>query len=269
MRPRPSAYSRSMTPAAVHHPLQMRLEQELRACLLVLARSAAPSARSAPGRTSGNRRSALPRSGRRPRPRTTPARAAGPPGPRRSGGAARPRRKSGWRCAVRRRGPVRSVPDRGGREGRLPTTTARSRRRGSARITRRTRSSRNLCANWSMCVSRRRNQPFLGRQDVVAGDGARAVPARTVVEAGVVAQRVHQPGLPCGAGPDHPECVVGEGLSRLGGVLGEQSADLRLAEIAEPQRSRLDVEGAAPRAPGRWRRSTECGSRARPPRRTE
>ncbi|MCY4661631.1 MAG: hypothetical protein OXF93_17775 [Acidobacteria bacterium] len=90
------------------------------------------------------------------------------------------------------------------------------------------------------------DQALLGGQDVVAGDGAGAVPARLVVEAGVVAQRVDQPRLAGGARPDHPQRVVGERLSRIRGVLGEQSLRLRLREVAEPQRLRLDVESAAP-----------------------
>ena len=90
------------------------------------------------------------------------------------------------------------------------------------------------------------DQPFLGREDVVAGDWTRAVAARPVVEADVVAERVHQPRLAGGACPDHLQGVVGERLSRLRGVLGEQGSHLRLGEVAEPQRFRLDVEGAAP-----------------------
>ena len=64
----------------------------------------------------------------------------------------------------------------------------------------------------------------------------RAVAARLVAEAGVVAQRVHQPRLAGGAGHDRLQRIFRE---RLPG----QRADLLLGEVAEPQRLGLDVEG--------------------------
>ena len=80
------------------------------------------------------------------------------------------------------------------------------------------------------------DQPLLRLQDVVLLDGARAVAAGLVSEAGVVTQRVHQPRLARGARPDRLQRRLRERLPGLSGVLREQGAHLRLREVAEPQR---------------------------------
>ena len=90
------------------------------------------------------------------------------------------------------------------------------------------------------------DQPLLCLPDGCRGDRARTVAARLVAEAGVVAQRVHQPRLAGGALPDQLQRIVHERLPGLFRVLRGQGARLLLAEVAEPQRLRLDVERAAP-----------------------
>ena len=89
------------------------------------------------------------------------------------------------------------------------------------------------------------DQPLLRLQDGGRGDRARTVAPRLVAETGVVAQRVHQPRLAGGALPDQLQRIFGKRLSGLLRVLRGQGARLRLAEVAEAQRLRLDVERAA------------------------
>ena len=81
--------------------------------------------------------------------------------------------------------------------------------------------------------------------DGVFVDRERAVPASLVPEARLVGQGVDQPRLALGLVPHRSKRGFGESLARLLGVLAEQGARCGLVEVAEPQRFRLDVEGAA------------------------
>jgi hypothetical protein len=64
-------------------------------------------------------------------------------------------------------------------------------------------------------------------------------------KAGLVGQRVDQPGLALGQLPDPVDGRVGEGLTGLGGVLGEQRGAVGGIEVAQAQGLGLDVEPAA------------------------
>ena len=66
-----------------------------------------------------------------------------------------------------------------------------------------------------------------------------------IPEAGVVAQRVHQPRLTAGARANQRQRVLCERLPSGRGVLRKQGPYLVLREVAQPQRLGLDVEGAA------------------------
>ena len=89
------------------------------------------------------------------------------------------------------------------------------------------------------------DQPLLRVQDGCCRDRAFAVAARLVAEAGIVAQRVHQPRLAGGALPDQRQRTLGERLPGLCRMLRGQRVNLLLGEVAEPQRFRLDIERAA------------------------
>ena len=118
--------------AAVHDPLQVRLQKQLRPRLVVSLEALHPVPPNAPGRTSGTHRSASPRPGRRPHRRTTPSAAAAPFAPRSSGAGEPPPRRSGSRCAACRRRPGQSAPDRGRRPRPRSTRRTPTPRPGSA-----------------------------------------------------------------------------------------------------------------------------------------
>ena len=71
------------------------------------------------------------------------------------------------------------------------------------------------------------------------------VPAGRVLEAGPLGEGVDQVGLAPGQVPHPLEGFLLELLPGLLGVLAQQRPHLRLREVPQPQRLRLDVEGAA------------------------
>ena len=89
------------------------------------------------------------------------------------------------------------------------------------------------------------DQPLLRLQDGVRRDRAFTVTPGLVAEAGVVAQRVHQPRLAGGARADQRLRLLRERLPGRRGVLRQQCPYLLLREVAQAQRFGLDVEGAA------------------------
>jgi hypothetical protein len=89
------------------------------------------------------------------------------------------------------------------------------------------------------------DQVLLGLVDHGQVDRATAVAPGAHVEAGLVGERVDQPGLTAGQVPDLLQGLGGEDLPGLGGVLQQQGVDLVLIEVAQAQRLGLDVEGAA------------------------
>ena len=139
--------------AAVHHPLQVRLQDKLRTGLGVVGEAPPASARNAPRRRCGMPSATSSCSSRRRRPRTTSSARPGCPATRSPAPAAPPLRRSGSRYAEA--SPARATPGRGC----IPSRGRRAgppRRPGWARRPRRTRASSSLCANWSRCVRRDR-----------------------------------------------------------------------------------------------------------------
>ena len=92
------------------------------------------------------------------------------------------------------------------------------------------------------------DQPLARVHDVRLRDRPRAVPPRWALEARLVGQRVHEPRLPPRFPPHQSQRLLGERLPGLLRVLAQQRPRLRLAEVAEPERLRLDVEGTPLRA---------------------
>ena len=87
---------------------------------------------------------------------------------------------------------------------------------------------------------------LLGVADIVGVDDPAAITARLPAKAGLVGERVHQPGLTPGTRPDRLQGSRAEHLSRPRRMLPQQLLNLVAREVAEAQRSRLDIEGAAP-----------------------
>ena len=96
-----------------------------------------------------------------------------------------------------------------------------------------------------MCLAAK-DQLLLGVADGPGFHRMAPVPSNLALEAGLVGQGVDKPRLAPGLFPDRLQRVVGEHLARLRRVLRQQGPRLPGAEIAQPQRFGLDVEGAAP-----------------------
>ena len=92
----------------------------------------------------------------------------------------------------------------------------------------------------------REDQLLARRVDVVLLDGARAVPSRLVVEAGPGEERIHQPELAPGLRPHRVQRRPREALPRLLRVLGHQGVRLRFREVAQAKGLRRHVERAPP-----------------------
>ena len=88
---------------------------------------------------------------------------------------------------------------------------------------------------------------FPGGENGVLGDRSAAVAPFRVLETGLVAQGVHQPGLACGLGMNAVNCRRRKPLTGLFRVLAQQRLHFRPVEIAEPQRRSTDVEPPAAR----------------------
>lgn len=86
---------------------------------------------------------------------------------------------------------------------------------------------------------------FLGLAHVALVDRPATVATGLPAKAGLVGERVHQPGLALGPCPDHLQSRRGERLSGLLGVLPEQRQDILSREVAQAHRPRFDVEGTA------------------------
>ena len=89
------------------------------------------------------------------------------------------------------------------------------------------------------------DDPLLRTPNVVGGDWTAAVTPGFVPETGLVRQRVHQPRLAAGPLPDRFQRRGCELLPRLTGVLREQRRYVVPGEVAQAHRTGLDVEGAA------------------------
>ncbi len=91
------------------------------------------------------------------------------------------------------------------------------------------------------------DEDFLCGENVVIRDDRAAVAPLRALEAGFVAQGVHQPRLPLGLRPHAFQRLGGELLAGLAGVLADQSLHFRFPEVPQPQRIGADVERAAAR----------------------
>ena len=89
------------------------------------------------------------------------------------------------------------------------------------------------------------NELLLSFQDVGNFDRMAPVQPLFALEAGLLAERVHQPRLALRPSPDQFQGIRAKRLAGFRRVLGQQGLALRGREIAQPERFGLDVERAA------------------------